>query len=172
MKRIYIYFTIILTVLLTSCGEEENPQTIPYAPCNFSINLSSTDNHLNNLTNIGIYIPSKDKFSYDKLISGISSAKTYSTPRLDVEYYGYSGVLIINHPTFGLRAFDLCCPIHAQPGIRIVPTNNLTAKCQKCSSTYSLETGRPLSGSALDNKLNIQSYRVILNEGNKYRVIN
>lgn len=166
MKHIYIYLTLITTLLFISCGEEENPQTIPYAPCNFVINLNGTHNYLNGSFTIGAFV--KDKAGFESLLSNASVVKVYNFPNLASERHGLSGVMILNK-NGSLIAYDLCCPNEDNANTRVLPNNSYTAKCQKCKSEFDLESGGfPISGPGREK---LQQYSVISENDNKYRIL-
>lgn len=175
MKRsIYGLIVYLFIYGFSSCGKEEPKYTIPASSVNFIINTSFLDNHLSSGGNIGIYLRSKDKSEYDKLITNIKSVKTYQgdgrsgNPRL-----GYSGLMIINTGAIlgetPYAAFDLCCPNEKRENVRVVPTNDGTAECPHCHSTFDimLGSGRPISGVASEN---LQSYYVSREGQDEFRI--
>lgn len=167
MKRIYIYFTIILTVLLASCGEEENPQTIPYAPCNFVINTRGFQEYLNSPFTIGAFV--KDKASFESKLTNASVVKVYDFPNWASEKHGFGGVMVINN-NGSLVAYDLCCPNEDNASIRVLPNNDFKAKCPKCKSEFALLSGgAPVSGPVREK---LQQYRVNNNGNGEYRIMN
>lgn len=165
MKRFCIYLTVITALLLTSCGEQENPQTIPYAPCNFVINLEGRHNYLNGAFTIGAFVKDKDKF--ESLLTSSSVVKVYNFPNWASERHGFGGVIVFNN-NGSLVAYDLCCPNEDNPDIRVLPNNDFKAKCPKCKSEFALISGGfPVSGPAREK---LQEYRVS-NDGNgEYRI--
>lgn len=179
----YLYTSILLfiiTFFCTSCENEfANIQTIPYAQCDMLFNptASGQDAHLNSPYHIGVYIPKADQQKYESQLSNItpnhSFVKTYSTPRgIANQYYGYSGVLVINRGSSGFNAYDLCCPNESSRSARVVPTKDYKAVCPRCNSTYDLDSGGvPLSGPAKEKKVRLQPYTVISSGEGKYRVI-
>ncbi|NDV79597.1 hypothetical protein [Dysgonomonas sp. 511] len=175
MKRSLKYI-IAAAILLVSCGKEESKHNIPDAPVNFIINpATGLDTHLNSGGNIGIYIKSKDKEAYDKLIRGVTVAKSYIAERTASSLVGYSGLLVVNIGILGdkpFAAFDLCCPNEARQNIRIVPTNEVSGRCPECGSTFSLldGTGRPLSGPAEKDAKFLKPYYVERLNENEYRI--
>lgn len=170
MKHFKIYLLLILAMCFVSCGEEENPQTIPYAPCNFVINLTGTHSDINGSYTIGAFV--KDKSGFEKLLTNASVVKVYGFSNLAAERYGYAGVLVLNKGS-ELLAFDLCCPNEDNPNIRVLPNDSYRAKCQKCKSEFDLVSGGfPISGPA---KEKLQQYRISRDSndgGEKYRIMN
>ena len=171
---IYWFIASLFIATLSSCGKEEPKYTIPASSVNFIINTSFLDNHLASGGNIGVYLRSKDKSEYDKLITDIKGVKTYQgdgrsgNPRL-----GYSGLMIINTGAIlgetPYAAFDLCCPYEKRENVRVIPTNDGTARCPQCNSTFDIMmgSGRPISGVASEN---LQSYYVSKGGQDEFRV--
>lgn len=171
----YLYTSILLCIIgfcFASCDDSfSQEQNIPYAPCNFVIDINNADNHLNGSYNMGVYINHADKPTYDKLIQSTTVVKSYSTPRLGSETYGFSGVLILNR-SGSFTAYDLCCPNEGSRLTRVVPNNNYKAKCTKCGSIFDLDSrGIALSGPAKEKNKKLQEYNVISNGDTKYRVV-
>jgi len=163
----YIILTGIF-FLLTTCGKDEPKYSIPAAPVNFLLNTAAWDNHLSaGVGNICIYIRTPDKAGYDKLITGVKSAKSFNSERGGAySLPGYSGLLVINTgSTFTptpYAAFDLCCPNEGIKNIRIIPTDDGTAMCPECKSTFDIlnGSGMALSGQAKEKKKILQSYHI------------
>lgn len=174
MKKIVKYiFVVVSLFLFLACEREEPKYTIPARPAYFTINTAFLDNNLANIGSINIYIKSSDKNAYDVLLNGVKGVQTFEAPRLENEYIGYSGLLIINtgstlSPT-PFAAFDLCCPHEGMEKVRVIPTNNGNAKCPKCGSVYDiiLGTGQVLEGISTKN---LQSYYVAPVGNSAYRV--
>lgn len=177
MKKFRCIFIVgLISLIALSCSKDEPNYTIPARPVGFKINTNVADSHLANTGNIGVYIYAKDKSNYDNLLSGVKGVKSYSAPRLSGEYIGFSGLMIINTgstltPT-PFAVFDLCCPNEDMENIRVVPTNDGTAKCPQCNSTYEIifGTGRPLSGPALEKRDFLQSYYITATGQSEFRV--
>lgn len=182
MKRnIYILLFFSFSILLSACSKEEERSNIPNVPFRFNLNLGSSDNHLNNGAGfINVYINTADKNQYDALLSGLKQTKSYIAPRIgsDSQQIGFSGLLVINIgiPIDGLTtplcAFDLCCPHESQRDIRIIPTDDMKAKCPKCGSIYNLlEGGRPISG-PVDNSKRLRPYQINQLGDKEFQVVN
>lgn len=168
MKKLsYILLLTIFTVMFFSCGKEEPKYTIPASPVNFTINTSYLDNNLNNIGNFNAYLKIKDKANYEKLVADVKGIQVLSGERAGKSsYIGYSGLLVVNTgstltPT-PYAVFDLCCPYEGMAEIRVVPTNDGTAKCPQCNSVYDIifGTGIPESGPAVEKKTTLQSYYI------------
>lgn len=177
MKKIKSIFIISLTTLLfLACGKEEPRYSVPAAPVNFTINTNFLDDYLANTGNIGIYIRSKDKASYDDLVAGVKGVKTFSGDRAGISLIGFSGLLVINTgsslTSTPFAAFDLCCPVEGLEQIRIVPTSEGTAECPQCKSIFTIlnGTGKAISGRAAENNKNLQSYLVESKGDSEYRI--
>lgn len=176
MKKIRYIIAIVLLSILSNCGNEEPKYSIPASPVNFTINTNYLDDNLNTAGNFNAYLRLKDKANYEKLVTTVKGLEVLSGDRAGSPYIGYSGLLIINTGaalnSTSFAVFDLCCPNEGQEGIRIIPTNDGTAKCPQCNSTYDIifGTGRPISGPALDKKVSLQSYYISDIGQNQYRV--
>lgn len=162
----YIFIIGLISLFVSACSKDEPRYSIPARPVAFKINTNTTDSHLANTGNIGIYIYAKDKANYDNLLSGVKGVKTYSAPRLSGEYIGFSGLMVVNTGSTltpsPFAVFDLCCPNEDIENIRVVPTNDGIARCPQCKSTYDIifGTGRPLSGPALEKRDFLQTYYI------------
>lgn len=171
------YIFIISAILLASCGKEEAKYNIPDSPVNFTFNTNALDTHLAGAGNVAIYLLSRDKSDYDKLLAGVSVAKSYNAERTQASLVGYSGLLVINTGSLlgntPFAAFDLCCPYEAQMSTRIVPTNNGTAECPKCKSSFMIlnGTGKAVSGPAEKEAKNLKPYSIERRGESEYRVI-
>ncbi len=112
-------------LILSSCGKEEEKNVIPAYPVHFKVNISGFDAALKTPGNI----------------------KIFETPRLDNEYVGYSGLIIVCDPRSemnnpNLFAYDLCCPYEAQKNVKVTPSSDDgTASCSKCGSVFDLYSG-------------------------------
>jgi hypothetical protein len=173
MKIIKYIFAAGLIILLSACGKEEPKYTIPAKPVDFKFDTGSADHNLANISSISVYIKAADKNAYDSQLTGVKGVQTFIAPRLSGEYIGYSGLLIINtgstlNPT-PFAAFDLCCPHEKLESIRIVPTNNGTAKCPKCGSVYDIifGTGQVMEGVSSEK---LQTYYIAPIGNSAYRV--
>ena len=157
MKR--ILFLLSFICIAFSC-EKEYYTTIPYAPVNIELNLTTLDYELN------------ANLAY----------KIITQPRFAVERTGFGGILVINgmgEAPINLYAYDLACPVEAQRNIRVVPDNMssssasvataITATCPKCGTVFSIATGTgaPQSGA----KYHLRSYNVN-GSGAQYTVYN
>lgn len=160
------YILIILLILFLSCGKEEMKYNIPDAPVSFVINTNALDTHLAGGGNVSIYVRSKDKAAYEKLLTGVTVAKAYMAERSQTSFVGYSGLLVINTGSMlgstPFAAFDLCCPYEAQENIRVVPTNDGKAQCPQCKSTFTIlnGTGGAISGPAQKEAKNMKPYSI------------
>lgn len=173
MKAIKYILTAGVLCLLSACGKEEPKYTIPAKPVEFKFNTVSVDHNLANIGSINIYIKTADKSAYDKQLSGVKGVQTFAAPRLSNEYIGYSGLLVINtgstlNPT-PFAAFDLCCPYESMEGVRVIPTNDGTAKCPKCGSVYDIIFGTGQVREGVSTK-NLQSYYIAPLGSSVYRV--
>lgn len=172
--RVIKYILVIgIAYLLSACGKEEPKYTIPAKPVDFKFNTSAVDHNLANIGSMSVYIKAADKSAYDKQLTGVKGVQTFIAPRLSNEYIGYSGLLIINtgstlNPT-PFAAFDLCCPHERLEAIRVVPTNDGTAKCPKCGSVYDIifGTGQVMKGVSSEK---LQTYYVASIGNSAYRV--
>ncbi|SBV94029.1 hypothetical protein [uncultured Dysgonomonas sp.] len=172
MKKIKDILIIgLLMFVVSSCGKEEEKYTIPAAPVQFFIYPNSFDNHLMGGGNIGIYLKNQqDKENYDKLVANIKEVKTYIGIRAGLpSYLGYSGLMVVNTTLSDApyAVFDLCCPHEDMVSIRVVPTNEGTVKCPECGSIYDIFTGVRKSGVT---KENLQSYRIVNDDGTRFRI--
>jgi len=177
MKKLsYILLFTVFALIFAGCGKEEPKYTIPASPVNFTINTSFRDNNLNNIGNFNAYLKTKDKANYDKLVENVKGIVVLSGERDANSYIGYSGLLVVNTgstltPT-PYAVFDLCCPYEGMADVRVVPTNNGTAKCPQCNSVYDIifGTGIPESGPAVEKKTTLQSYYIAPVSQYEYRI--
>ena len=73
---------------------------------------------------------------------------------------GYGGLLVVNLFDIGddhLVAYDLACPVEAQPNVRLTVDGAYNVVCTKCGASYSIWSGSPKSGS----KYPLKTYRVV-----------
>lgn len=175
MKKIK-YIVLIVVLVFLGCENEKPKYTIPASRVNFTINTSYLDNNLNNTGNINVYLRSKDKANYEKLVANVKGLQVLNGDRAGISYIGYSGLLVINTgstltPT-PFAIFDLCCPVEGLEHVRVLPTNNGIAKCPQCNSTYDIifGTGIPKSGPALEKRSSLQSYYIAPRGQNEFRI--
>ena len=138
----YIKIIAFLLVIFSfiSCGDEEqnNPSGMRV---NFRLELNGRDDKLKNL------------YSYE----------VYTSPRIDGEYVGVSGLLVFNYGIDNdfsplLFAYDLCCPHEDNPMTKVTPNAQMKAVCGKCKSEYDLiNAGIVISG---PSKRRLWSYPV------------
>lgn len=145
MKTLYkILGLVLLLSVAVSCGKEEEDYIIPAHPVNFRVNVNVQD----------------------KELSAPTGAKVFLAPRLDGEYVGYSGLLIVCSPytTDQLFVYDLCCTYEKKQDTKITPEGTGRAKCAKCGSVYNVleGIGNPISG---PSKENLQRYRARSSSG-------
>jgi hypothetical protein len=149
MKR--ILFLILFVGIAFSC-DKQYYTSIPNVPVNLDLNLNGLDSKLN------------AKLAYE----------IFTKPRVALEQLGYGGILVINgvgENQVDLYAFDLTCPVEAQPSVRIIPdSTGVTAHCPKCGTVFNIAdgTGAPKSGGT---KYFLKSYRVS-GIGPQYTVVN
>ena len=148
MRR--VFFLLFFVFVAFSC-EKEYYTTIPKFPVNLKLNLDDM----------------KD------LNAGLS-CKIFTKPRLDSDRLGYGGILVINGGDYpiNLFAYDLACPVEAQPNIRVTPdakNSNITATCAKCGAVFSIASGygNPQSGT----RYSLRRYNVF-RDGMQYVVTN
>jgi argininosuccinate lyase len=102
------------------------------------------------------------------------ATKTFTVPRSGMDRIGFGGVLVIHGFSVGgetdLFAYDLACPVEANPNTRVVPDDAGRAKCPKCEATYAIAygTGMPESKS----KYPLKSYTVRKAGDGKYIILN
>lgn len=84
-------------------------------------------------------------------------------PYTAMTYTGFGGVLLVGDIMGEPQAFDLSCPVEARQDIRVtIDTENNTARCPDCGSTYDVfgNFGTPLSGPAVDLGYALTRYHV------------
>jgi len=149
MKR--IIFLLLFANIVFSC-DKQYYTSIPNVPVNLDLNLNGLDTKLN------------AKLAYE----------IFTKPRVALDRLGYGGVLVINGMggnQVDLFAYDLTCPVEANPNTRIVPdSTGVTARCPKCGTIFNIAdgTGAPKSGGT---KYFLKSYRVF-GSGPQYSVVN
>lgn len=155
MKRIAAVFLLIL-LIVTSCGDETPRQTVPFAQVNFRVDLISYDSELKNPDRYKIF--------------------TEEQRRLDTDYFGYGGVLVVSGPSGDLHAFDLCCPHEDNRQVVVVPDYEGSGyigkvKCPSCGSVFvtMFGLGSVESGPSMEP---LQRYNVILLQDRSSRIVN
>jgi hypothetical protein len=149
MKR--ILFLLLFASAAFSC-DKQYYTSIPNVPVNLDLNLAGLDTKLN------------AKLAYE----------IFTKPRVALDQLGYGGILVINgigEKQVNLFAYDLACPVEAQPNIRIIPdSTGITAHCPKCGTVFNIANGLgdPKSGGT---KYFLKSYRVF-GSGMQYTVVN
>src|SRR5690554_5033881 len=112
-----LFAALLLFLALPFCSDEAPRATIPFAPVRFQIDLNGLDHSLNNPLAYKIFTE-QDRLS----------------PQ---EHFGYSGVFVVMDANGKIpHAFDLCCPYEKTRGIKVVPTDDGTAHCPSCGSTF------------------------------------
>lgn len=114
-----IIIPFICLFLLSACGKEEEKQVIPWHQVNFTINLNNQDVKLKTPGN----------------------TMSYTSRRLETDYIGFSGLLVVCGYDGTLFAYDLCCPYEAIQAVKVTPLTDGTAKCSKCGSIYNIMDG-------------------------------
>lgn len=179
-NSIYTSIILCISILLTSCSDNEPSTVVPGAVANFTINIRLNDYHLNSAGNMGAYFSStnigQNEFNqYKESAKEAKSLQTYRKNPLAGEFYGVGGVLIINKgssaTSHDLGAYDLACPNEGQKNTRIIPDNDNRAKCPKCGSEFELFTGKTISGPALKKAKTLQYYFVRKIDQDEYRII-
>ncbi len=113
MKRLYLYTILTLSLVLSSCVNEEELFTIPFAKVNFEIDLYGPDSDLR-------------PFTY----------KVFTKPRAANEFVGFGGLLIFMSAEGAIYAYDLCCPYEDDKRVLVEPTPNGKAVCKQCETSY------------------------------------
>lgn len=75
---------------------------------------------------------------------------------------GFGGVLLVGDVLGTPRAYDLACPVEAQPNVRIqVDSKKSIAVCPKCGSSFAVfELGNAIDGPAAQNGWALRQYTV------------
>lgn len=103
-----------------------------------------------------------------------SERKPANYPYTALSQTGYGGVLLVCDVHNQPQAFDLACPVEANPTVRIkVDTDKADAFCPKCHSRYSIYTngGTPTSGPALDDGYGLERYYCGRSQGGEYMTV-
>lgn len=151
MKRRMLFATV-LSLFLTTCVDESEKLTIPFAAVSFELHCGSYDVELRNPMAYKIF--------------------TSSDRRLVSDRFGYAGLLVVTDVT-GQRlfAYDLCCPYEDNKNIKVLPSNDGKAECPSCGSVFLTMYGQGsvVSGPA---KQSLQHYEVIPVYQDIYRITN
>jgi hypothetical protein len=140
-------------LLLAACADPV-VSPIPGAPVNLEINLDYDDSDL---------VPAL-------------AAKSFTDPRKATDRLGFGGVLVVNgyssNGAIHLVAYDLACPHEIDRNIKVIPGNDGTAHCPKCSSVYVTMWGTGLPEKNSLSHYPLRPYTVKSLGGNKYVVVN
>lgn len=76
---------------------------------------------------------------------------------------GFGGVILVCSFNNEPLAYDLACPVEAKQTVTIgIDSDNNTAECPQCHSTYDIfRNGAPLGGPAADKGYALTRYRVV-----------
>lgn len=151
MKRRMLFATV-LSLFLTTCVDESEKLTIPFAAVSFEVHRGSYDVELRNPL----------------------AHKIFTDPdrRLVTDRFGYAGLLVVADITGQtLFAYDLCCPYEDSKNIKVLPGNDGKAECPSCGSVFVTMYGQGsvVSGPA---KQSLQRYQVIPVYQDVYRIVN
>ena len=157
--------TVLLILILLSCEDKSPRSSVPYAPVNFTLQLNSYDNILNNPLTYKVYLE-KDR-------------------RLPTDRFGFSGLLVVTDATGdAIYAYDLCCPVESRKNVTVIPQNNGKAECPECGSVFitiygsfipgmgMVGLGSPESGPAATNNLPLKSYNIMPLQNGEFRIFN
>ena len=169
----FIFFSILLTLLLSSCQEVDS-ERIP----NMAVNISLADVGMWNTYGVSGFGNSRN-FIYN--ISGSSQPAGF--PYKTNSATGFGGVLLIEGmdpftaTTSTPLAYDLACPVERKPTIRVyIDKEDYVAVCPQCNSVYNVTMagGSPISGEAAEGKYkySLKSYRVIPSGNGGYFITN
>jgi argininosuccinate lyase len=150
--RKLVAFTVLLFAFSFQACDGELYSPIPNVRVNLTIDLSLQDADL---------IPSL-------------ATKTFTVPRSGMDRIGFGGLLIINgysaNGETNLYAYDLACPVEADPAVKVVPDDMGRAKCPKCEASYSIAYGAGVPESK--SKYPLKSYTVRKVGERKYTILN
>lgn len=138
MKALYKILGLSVWLLLAvGCGKEEVEYVVPASPVNFKVNV--------NVQDVTLKIP--------------SNMSLFTAPRLEGEYVGYSGLLVvcsanpITGNIYNLFVYDLCCTNEKQQAVKVEKYTDGKVRCPKCGSVYNVldGLGNPVSGPSQEN---------------------
>lgn len=113
---------LLFVLSIISCNKVDK-SNLPYAYVNFKVDLAY-----------------KDRDLLDSL-----RCKIFTQRRLDGEFVGFSGILVIcgftSIGTNDYYAYEICCPYEAKKEIMVVPNDDGTATCPECGSVYDIANG-------------------------------
>ncbi len=145
MRRYCILLLLCLIVPFMGC-DDNNYNRIPNVYTYLKLNIYTTGKDL-------VAIPSYKRFT--------SVEETFDADT----HLGYGGLLVVNGVDGVMRAYDLACPVEANPTVRIVVDSTLLyARCPKCNSLYNVSDfdamGMPMEGVARENRYFLKRYTV------------
>ncbi len=100
-------------------------------------------------------------------------SKAFVIPIKQTDAFGYGGI-IVYHSSFNwgeFYAYDMACPNEVSRTVRVYP-DMIQAKCEKCGSIFSLETGNCVAGEAKEGLKIYQAIASYTPSGTIIRVIN
>ncbi|MDR1543197.1 MAG: hypothetical protein LBS50_02055 [Prevotellaceae bacterium] len=129
---------IISLVLLAACTNKRSP--IPDMPVNLDFNIISTAPQL---TSLGGFCE-------------------FTEPKKAADLLGYGGIVVFHAFDDVYCAFDMSCPVEAEPNIRVYSDNTGTARCGKCGAEFFLGDGNAFPIKE-NSKFPLRKYRVYFN---------
>lgn len=144
--------SLLLLVAVSSCMDETQHLTVPYAPVSFRIDMDGTDFLLKTPLSNKIFLEKDKRISSDRL--------------------GFAGLLVVSDATGNtLFAYDLCCPYEDSKVIKVIPKDDGSAICSQCKSVFvtMYGLGSVVSGPATES---LQRYTVIPLQYGRYNIVN
>ncbi|MCM1522449.1 MAG: hypothetical protein NC039_07345 [Muribaculaceae bacterium] len=165
LSRLMAVTITAMSIIFISGCDSVNDDRIPYAEVYLNFPTVADWN---------IHGVKGDAAAYNIYIRQGNTRVPSNFPYTDLDRTGYGGLLLVNDVMGNSLAYDLSCPVEAQPTIRLhVPADQAFAECSTCGSTYEIYTnhGMPRSGPAADRGFALQRYSVTSGGALNYKIV-
>ena len=99
--------------------------------------------------------------TYPTFKNSVNESLVFERPVLATDRIGYAGLLVYSGFDMMYYAFDLACPVEADPKVKVKPNDLGQAVCETCGSVYNISygIGNPEEGPA---KETLRRYKTAL----------